>query len=182
MAAKRGAAQIPPAAPSPSLSPSQHPWPHPALLEQPGRGAATQKVLWKSPGPPAANPMGQRMVCGISWGHPPRHSRAAGQGWWELLEPLCGASSSGMEVPGDSLARWQRHRESPVSGDKAGPCADSLAPLPAPMQPLLPPLTLPDRGAGPLALGYVLNSLESSGRRGERRHKLKTSGSVLGSN
>lgn len=39
-----------PAASSPLLSPSQHPWPHRALLEQPGRGAATQKVPWKSPG------------------------------------------------------------------------------------------------------------------------------------
>lgn len=115
---------------------------------------------------------------GSSRGHGSQRSGAVGRGWGEPPQPLpccerrCQQTARlGGSVPARSSLRG-----------RAQPCADSLAPLPAWMQPLLPPLTLPDSGAGPPMLGHVLNSLESRRRGGERREKLETSGSVLGSN
>lgn len=137
----------PSAAASPSLSPSQHPCPHPALLEHPSSDQPAEKRAQKLRQVPVAhleNPGDAQGTSGKPRGH--TGHRAA---------------------PGDSAPIPAR---SSLRGP-AQPCADSLAPLPAWIQPLLPPLKPPDSGAGPPVLGHVLNSLESRRRGGEEERE-----------
>lgn len=108
-----------PAAPSPSLPLSQHPWPHPALLEQPGREQPPKKELrsavrcqwhsWKTPRD------ARHVAC-------PEDTVPGTAGPWDGAGGSCrslsrGASGGASRQPGSVAAS----RRDAASGDEPSP-------------------------------------------------------------
>lgn len=170
-----------PAAASPSLSPSHHPWPHPALPEQPRREQPAKK-----------NPSQKRSQVPVAHLENPRdarHMAAPGDsipgtaGPWDgaggSCRSLCRAAGGGASRQPGSVAASRRD---PASGDEPSPvqtvwrrsrlgcsrcCLRSRRPTAEP---------------GRRCLDMCKTRLKAGEREGREERNLKPSGSALGSN